>query len=40
MIEFILREDISNWYIDNVSIKQDNGELLINGGFESNLTLC
>lgn len=37
-IEFILHEDMSNWYIDDVSIKQGSGELLINGGFESNLT--
>jgi hypothetical protein len=37
-IEFILREDVSNWYIDDVSITQGSSELLINGGFESNLT--
>jgi len=37
-IEFLLREDVSNWFIDDVSITQGNGELVINGGFESNLT--
>lgn len=28
---------MSNWYIDDVSLKQGSGELLINGGFELNL---
>ena len=37
-IEFFLRDDISNWLVDDVSISQGSGELLINGGFESNLT--
>lgn len=37
-IEFVLREDMSNWYFDDVSIKWGSSELLINGGFESNLT--
>ena len=37
-IQFILREDVTNWLIDDVSITQGNSELLINGGFESNLT--
>ena len=37
-IEFALREDMSNWYFDDVSIKQGNNQLLINGGFESNFT--
>lgn len=29
---------MSNWYIDDVSIKQGSNELLTNGGFESNFT--
>ena len=29
---------MSNWYFDDVSIRQGNSELLINGGFESNFT--
>ncbi|CAF1231652.1 unnamed protein product [Adineta ricciae] len=37
-IEFQLIEEVGPWHIDDVSIMQNNGELLINGGFESNLT--
>ncbi|CAF1663211.1 unnamed protein product, partial [Adineta ricciae] len=37
-IEFQLIEEVGPWHIDDVSIMQNNRELLINGGFESNLT--
>ncbi|CAF1024114.1 unnamed protein product [Rotaria sordida] len=37
-IQFQLQEQVSHWYIDEVSMIQSNGELIINGGFESNLT--
>lgn len=37
-IQFLLRDDLTNWAIDDVSMTQGNGELIINGGFESNLT--
>ena len=37
-IRFKLQEDVSQWYFDDVSIRQGSGELLNNGGFESNLT--
>jgi hypothetical protein len=37
-IRFKLQEDVSQWYFDDVSISQGSGELLNNGGFESNVT--
>lgn len=37
-IRFKLQEDVSQWYFDDVSIRQGSGELLSNGGFESNVT--
>ncbi|CAF2670891.1 unnamed protein product [Rotaria sp. Silwood2] len=37
-IRFKLQEEVTHWYIDDVSMIQGNGELIINGGFESNLT--
>jgi hypothetical protein len=37
-IEFRLLQEVSGWYIDDVSMTQGSGELIINGGFESNLT--
>lgn len=37
-IRFKLQQDVTQWYIDDVSLKQNSQELLINGGFESNIT--
>ncbi|CAF1240317.1 unnamed protein product [Rotaria sp. Silwood1] len=37
-IRFKLQEQVNHWHIDDVSMTQGNGELIINGGFESNLT--
>ena len=37
-IEFRLLQEVSGWYLDDVSMTQGSGELIINGGSESNLT--
>ena len=37
-IEFALQEDSGSWLIDDVSATQGNGELIINGDFESNFS--